>query len=211
MPMENRDIMTYARARLDGNWALAVATFLVYFAITFILASIPVAGWAADLLIGGPLFVGLHVFSLAIVRSKEASARQLFEGFSSFANGLVAYLLIAVFTFLWMLLLIVPGIMAALSYSMTFFILADNPETDGLEAIRKSKAMMYGHRWRLCCLAGRFIGWFLVGIFTMGIGFLWIGPYVMVSVARFYDDVRGARQDIPKLAQQAIPALTPGS
>jgi len=211
MPMENRDIMTHARARLDGNWALAVATFLVYFAITFILGATPVVGWAADLLIGGPLFVGLHVFSLAIVRSKEAGVRQLFDGFSSFANGLVAYLLIAVFTFLWTLLFVVPGIMAALSYSMTFFILADNPGTDGLDAIRKSKAMMYGHRWRLSCLAGRFTGWFLVGIFTLGIGFLWIGPYLMVSVARFYDDVRGAKQDIPKPAQQAIPAITPGS
>jgi uncharacterized membrane protein len=75
----------------------------------------------------------------------------------------VAYILTTIFIFLWSLLLIVPGIMAAFSYAMTFFILADDRTVDGLEAIRRSKAMMYGHRWRLCCLVGRFTGWILLG------------------------------------------------
>lgn len=206
MPMENREIMAHARARIKGHWGIAVAVFLVYLVITFVLGAIPYVGWVADLLIGGPLFVGLHVFSLAVARGRETRAEQLFDGFSSFANGLVAYLLVVIFTLLWTLLLIVPGIMAGLSYSMTFFILADNDKTDGLEAIRKSKAMMKGNRWKLSLLLGKFTGWFLVGIFTLGIGFLWIGPYIMVSLAQFYEDIRGSEQ----VVQQFEPAITPG-
>lgn len=91
------------------------------------------------------LLVGLHIFCLAIARQRYHAAGQLFEGFTTFANGLVAYILTLIFIFLWSLLLIVPGIMAAFSYAMTFFILTDDRTVDGLEAIRRSKAMMYGH------------------------------------------------------------------
>jgi uncharacterized membrane protein len=205
--MENCEIMASARARLKGKWGISVAVILLYLVITFVLGAIPYVGWVADLVIGGPLFVGLHVFSLAVVRSRETRVEQLFDGFSSFANGLVAYLLVVIFTMLWTLLLIVPGIIAGFSYSMTFFILADNDRTDGLEAIRKSKAMMKGNRWKLSLLLGRFTGWFLVGIFTLGIGFLWIGPYIMVSLAQFYEDIRGAEH----VVQQPELAITPGS
>jgi uncharacterized membrane protein len=204
MPLENRDIMTFARSRLTGNWGVSVATFLVYLVITLGLGAIPVIGWIAGFIISGPLLVGLHGFSLAVARGSEAKVEQLFEGFNFFANGLVAYILALVFTCLWTLLLIVPGIMAALSYSMTFFILADNKELSGLEAIRRSKAMMYGHRWRFSWLLGRFTGWLLLGIITCGIGFLWIGPYIMVSVAKFYEDIRApdqtARQSLSEIA-----------
>lgn len=203
--MDNRDIMAFARARLRGNWGVAAATFLVYLVVTFLISAIPAVGWLAGFLIAGPLLVGLHIFSLAVARSREHGTGQLFEGFMPFANGLVAYLLATVFIFLWALLLIVPGIMAAFSYAMTFFILADNRELDGLEAIRRSRAMMYGHRWRLCCLVGRFLGWTLLGMITFGIGFVWVGPYFMVSVARFYEELRGAGPAV----QEPYGGLTP--
>ena len=207
MPMENRDIMAFARTRLRGKWGVPVATFLVYLVITFGLGLIPVIGWIGGFIIAGPLLVGLHCFSLAIIRTKEARVGQLFEGFPFFTNGLVAYILALVFTCLWTLLLIVPGIMAGLSYSMTFFILADDMQLDGLEAIRRSKVMMHGHRWRLSCLLGRFTGWMLLGIFTLGIGFLWIGPYLMVSVAKFYEDLHVFEQS----TRQGVPGIAPGT
>jgi len=97
--------------------------------------------------------------------------------------------------------------MAAFSYAMTFFILADDRTVDGLEAIRRSKAMMYGHRWRLCCLVGRFTGWILLGLVTFGIGFLWVGPYLMVSVAKFYDELKGSGHSFP----QPYREMTPGA
>ncbi len=207
MPIENRELMAQTRTLLRGKWGIAVATFLVYLVISCLPGAIPVVGWIAGFVIAGPLLVGLHVFSLAIVRGKKLKTAQLFDGFPFFANGLVAYILALVFTILWTLLLIVPGIIAAFSYSMTFFILADNMQLDGLEAIRRSKVMMDGHKWRLSCLLGRFTGWIILGILTLGIGFLWIGPYIMASMAKFYEDIRGAEQPV----KQPELAITPGS
>ena len=206
MFLDNRELMTFARARLRGRWGVAAATFLVYLVLSFLLNAIPVIGWVGSFLIAGPLLVGLHIFCLAISRDLHHATGQLFEGFSPFANGLVAYILSTIFILLWSLLLIVPGIMAAFSYAMTFFILADNRELDGLEAIRRSKAMMYGHRWRLCCLVGRFTGWILLGMITCGIGFLWVGPYLMVSVAKFYDGLKGAESPQHEPYQELTPA-----
>lgn len=206
MPMDNRELMTFARDRLRGKWGVAAATFLVYLVLSFVLNAIPVIGWIGSFLIAGPLLVGLHIFSLSIARDRILSTGQLFEGFPSFANGLVAYILATIFIMLWTLLLIVPGVMAAFSYSMTFFILADNRNLDGLEAIRRSKAMMYGHRWRLCCLVGRFTWWILLGMITCGIGFIWVGPYLMVSVARFYEELGGAVRDEQPPYRELTPA-----
>jgi uncharacterized membrane protein len=93
------------------------------------------------------------------------------------------------FVILWALLLIVPGIIAAISYSMTFYIMADNKEMSAQDAIRKSKVLMTGNKYRYFCLGCRFIGWFILGIVTLGIGFLWIMPYFMVSNARFYESL----------------------
>jgi uncharacterized membrane protein len=74
---------------------------------------------------------------------------------------------------------------------MTFFVMADNPGIGAIEAIDRSKKMMRGRRWKLFCLYCRFIGWAVLAvIFTLGIGFLWLEPYMRTSIARFYDDLR---------------------
>jgi uncharacterized membrane protein len=73
---------------------------------------------------------------------------------------------------------------------MTFPLLVDNPHLSGLKAIKTSKTMMYGHKWKLFCLCCRFIGWFLLGIVTLGIGLLWVAPYFTASFAIFYEDIK---------------------
>jgi uncharacterized membrane protein len=89
-----------------------------------------------------------------------------------------------------MLLLIVPGIIAAISYSQTFYILADDPGMDAISAIDKSKKMMRGYKWKYFCLGLRFIGWALLCILTLGIGLFWLDTYMQTSFAKFYDDVK---------------------
>ena len=64
-----------------------------------------------------------------------------------------------------------------------------------MEALKKSKDMMMGHKWRLFCLFTRFLGWILLGILSLGIGFLWIGPYIMTSTANFYIDLKNRNQN----------------
>ena len=190
MKTENAILMQQARETLRDKWGLAVGTFFVYLLITGVLQSIPVLGTIGSLILSGPLILGATLFSLSLSRNQEATFEQIFKGFDNFAIALPAYLLMLLYIVLWMLLLIVPGIIAALSYSMTFYIIADDNTISAKDALKKSKAMMQGNKWKLFCLGFRFFGWFLLCILTLGIGFLWFIPYVHVSMAKFYDDVK---------------------
>lgn len=205
--MENVALMRMAKESLRDKWGLAIGTFLVYTLIinglqfnysfysnmfgTNMLAS---TGGLLSLILGGPMTLGAAIFALAISRNQEARFEQLFKGFNNFGTALGAYLLIAIFTLLWMLLLIIPGIIAAISYSMTFFIIADEPSISIMDAIDKSKKMMYGYKWKFFCLNLRFLGWAILCLFTLGIGFLWLIPYMEISFAKFYDDIKGSQE-----------------
>jgi len=113
----------------------------------------------------------------------------MFYGFQTFVPSFVLQLLTTIFVLLWLLLFIVPGIIKALAYSMAPYILADNPEMSGLDAINASKEMMQGHKGRLFCLLFSFIGWFLLAILTFGVGFIFLAPYVATAKAEFYQDL----------------------
>ena len=132
----------------------------------------------------------------------------LFSGFKNFGNALVAYLVMTIFVFLWLLLLIIPGIVAALAYAQTFYLLADNPSLDGLDAIRLSKRMMRGYKWKLFCLWLRFFGWALLCVLTFGIGLLWLWPYMAASYAHFYEDLKqaGGQQQQTQPPGQSLPS-----
>lgn len=186
MKTENVILMQKARESLKGKWGLAIGTFVVYILIVATLQAIPIIGLIAS----GPLVLGLAIFSLSISRNQDARLEQIFQGFSNFGTSLGAYLLMILFILLWMLLLIIPGIIAAISYSMTFYILADDNSISAMDAINKSKKMMNGYKWKFFCLHLRFLGWALLCLLTLGIGFLWLAPYVQISVAKFYDDVK---------------------
>jgi uncharacterized membrane protein len=190
MKTENKILMKWARESLAGKWGIAVGTFAVYAAIMIGVASPRGSGGVISLLISGPLAVGVSLFSLSISRSKEAKLEQLFEGFKRFSRSLVAHLLMAAFTILWTLLFIVPGIIAAISYSQTFFILVDDETISASDAVKKSKKMMYGYKWKYFCLKLRFIGWGILSILTLGVGLLWLVPYVQVTMAKFHDDIK---------------------
>ena len=174
----NRDLMQQAREALKGKWGLAVVGNLIYLALMSVGQFIPLVGHFSSLIVGGPLLLGVTYFFLALSRRQEAAFSQIFDGLQRFVDALITYLLMALFIFLWSLLLIIPGIMAALSYALTFFLVAENPELKGKEALQRSKTLMNGNRWKLFCLFLRFFGWFLLGALTMGIGFLWIMPYL---------------------------------
>ena len=98
--------------------------------------------------------------------------------------------LMDLFIFLWSLLFLIPGIIKSLSYAMTPFILEENPELSANEAIDRSRAMMKGHKFDYFWLLLSFIGWGFLCIFTLGIGLLWLTPYMQTAVAAFYEDVK---------------------
>lgn len=110
--------------------------------------------------------------------------------FSNYWHKVWGLLWMTILIFLWSLLLIIPGVIKSFSYAMTPFILEDNPELSGVEAIHRSRMMMKGHKFDLFWLWLSFIGWFLLSILTCGIGLLWLVPYMETAQAAFYEEVK---------------------
>ncbi len=141
--------------------------------------------------ISGAITLGYCQFNLNLVERRNVRFSDLFSKFGMFWKAFLMQLLMGLFIFLWSLLLIIPGIVAAYSYAMTPYILLENPDLPVLEAISRSKQMMQGNKGRLFCLHISFIGWFLLSILTCGIGFLWLRPYVEAANAVFYNEISG--------------------
>ena len=187
----NAQIMSDARESLTGKWPLAIGTFLIFLLVSMGAALIPVAGQVIGFLIAGPLAVGGAFFALNIVREKAAKTDDLFFGFNNnLGNSILAYLLVFVFVFIGFVLLIIPGIIVALAFSQTWFILAENPSMDSYDAIIKSKNMMNGYKWQYFKIGLRLFGLGLLCLLTLGIGFLWLLPYQYVVYAKFYEQVK---------------------
>ena len=161
--------------------------FLIGSAIYFVIAAILLA--VVYFVLGSIIGVGYARFNLRLVDRENPSFDVLFSFFSHWKTAAAARFLQSLYIFLWSLLLIIPGIIATYSYAMTEFILAEHPELTAREAIARSKEMMSGNRWRLFCLHFSFIGWQILCILTLGIGNLWLTPYVQTATAAFYREI----------------------
>lgn len=168
-----------------------------------------------SLVLGGAGRLGYARFNLNLVDRKEVSVMDLFSQFHRIGSGIAMVLLVKLYTFLWSLLFVIPGIVQSYSYALTPYVLSENPEMTAKEAITASKQIMQGNRWRLFCLELSFIGWYLLsflpsiisvpllffeGIFGTGlwmvvvvisafIGSLFITPYAQAARAAFYREV----------------------
>ena len=144
------------------------------------------------LIVGGTVSLGYAQFNLDIVDGGEARIETLFSRFSKqMGAGVAMRLLVGLFTFLWSLLFITPGIIASYRYAMTPYILAENPELGVMDAINASKEMMKGNKFRLFCLHFSFIGWDLLSLLTFGILSLFLHPYKEAANAAFYRELTG--------------------
>ncbi len=182
-----KDFRQAARQKLAGGWMMAVLCALVY----SVLAGALQATVIGVILLGGPFWWGYHSFWLAQIRWQKPGLEKLFDGLQKcFVNSIAVYLLQGIFTFLWGLLFVIPGIVKGYSYAMAPYILADHPDMDAIAVIDTSRNMMTGNKWRLFCLDMSFIGWHILCGLTMGIGYLWLSPYIACSRAQFYEAVR---------------------
>lgn len=190
MLMENCELRAAARKSLTNNWGMAVVVTLVYSIIVGAASSIPFVGSLVSVFVGIPVMWGLTVLFLGHFRGGQLEVGSLFDGFKDYGRILGTMVLVNVYTFLWTLLLIIPGIIKAYSYGMTAYILKDEPELTFNGAIEKSMQMMEGNKMKLFMLDLSFIGWALLAILTVGIGFLWLIPYMQESRAAFYEDLK---------------------
>lgn len=93
--------------------------------------------------------------------------------------------------FILYLLALIYAIIKQFSYRLAYFVLSDNPEMTGKEAVLKSAELMNGKVWSLFCLNLSFIGWAILSVFTLGIGMLWLEPYIKISEINFYRNLVG--------------------
>lgn len=166
---------------LAGRAAAIVIAALIAAALYFVLGSV--------------ISVGYSRFNLELTdRVREPELGTLFGYFRHWKATASTKLLQTVYVLLWSLLFLIPGILAAYSYAMTGYILAENPELTAGEALRRSKEMMSGNRWRLFCLQFSFIGWSILCSLTLGIGNLFLTPYREAAGAAFYREVSGTER-----------------
>lgn len=125
--------------------------------------------------------------------------RDAFQVFSKkyFLGVFLIYIVSSLFIVLWTLLFFIPGLIKSYSYSQAYLIYkdhADHPNTEKVSAINcitESRELMDGHKGRLFALDLSFIGWYLIGFLTLGIGFLWITPFTTAARTAFYNDLVG--------------------
>lgn len=184
---------------LEGKWGKAAIASLIAFIILELFGSSPsffmdpipsmvLQGVLSLLLL--PLAWGYITFFLRIIRDENLDYGHLFDGFNQYFRIFLAELLKGIYILLWALLLIIPGLIKEYSYAMTEFILKDNPEMSGEEAICESMRLMQGHKMQLFLLDLSMIGWLILSILTLGIGFLFLMPYNYTAHAHFYEDLK---------------------
>ena len=140
----------------------------------------------AGFLLGGTIQLGYAKFLLKQHDGQDPRVQDLFSQFDNFGTGFVQAFLRSLYTVLWSCLFVIPGIVKSLSYAMTPYILAENPNFTATQAIDRSKAMMDGHKMDLFILWLTFIGWDMLSALTLRVGDLFLVPYKSAAGAAFY-------------------------
>ena len=189
--MTRQELKAKAKEQIKGNIGILFVILLIGSLISGAACAIPVAGYLAALFVIAPAFnIALIIIFLKLCAGIKPEIAELFQHFNKFWASFKVLFFTGLFTMLWSLLLYIPGIIKALSYSMSMYILAENPDMPALEAIDRSKKMMDGHKMELFVLLLSFIGWYLLCAVTAGIAAIYVIPYVNAAVTNFYNSIK---------------------
>lgn len=144
------------------------------------------------LLFAGVFTAGLKNLLLKIVKtSGTPEVKDIFSYFNNYLKTLGLYLAITVIGFIGILLFIIPGIIVLIMFSQSFFILVEDPSKSIKDCMIESQKMMYGHKAEYFVLQLSFIGWYLLAGITLGIAGFWVNPYVEITNANYYLQLKG--------------------
>jgi len=186
---------------LEGKWGTAAILSLIFFVINEGISwvvttpmgdntSMSVSTQGFWELLCLPLGWGFAVYFLNLIRNEDISYGRLFDGYKDFVRVFLAGFLTLLAIIIGCIFLIVPGIIAALMFAQTEFILKDDKEISAVDAMVKSMHMMKGHKGELFGLTLSFIGWLILCCMTLGIGFLFLAPYFNSTMAHYYEDLK---------------------
>ena len=133
---------------------------------------------------------GIASFYLKLSRNEEVTWKELFSKTNMIWSYLLITIVVTVLITLGTILLIIPGIILAITYSMVYYVKLDNPDLNTLEVLGKSSRIMKGHKMDYFILILSFIGWAILGLLTLGILYIWLTPYMQITVCKFYDSIK---------------------
>lgn len=207
--MTRAELKANAKKSLRGQYGNSIAVLVLFALISSIPLLIPIlfensseetqsivmmVSGLLSLLISALFSLGSVSFFLKVARGKKPSWEELFSKTSLWVTCLVAMIMMSIFTSLWTLLLIIPGIIASYRYRLTPYVIVDHPKIGGLEAITKSKELMRGHKMDLFVLDLSFIGWNILACLTFGLLYFWLAPYMSTTYAGFYNSLAKAKK-----------------
>lgn len=203
-----KDYKNAALAALNGKWAPAVICSVVYVILTMAVSmssafadeNSPTGIFIVSLLLQFVLsFIvtmpaGLGYYNAhkeLFVSGDDKMTSNMFKiGFGNWFRNVWAMLLYGVVVFIGFIFLIVPGVVIAIGCSLVPYLVVDKPELSAAETLKLSWNMMKGHKWQFFVLSLSFIGWGILCLLTLGIGYFWLNPYMYTAMAAFYVDVK---------------------
>lgn len=191
--MTRKEMKANAKAAIKGHVWMLLLIFIIAALIEGVCNVVPVVGSLASVFVVMPAIVyGLLVIYFKVADKKEFEIADLFEGFKEarFWGMFKGMFFSGLYTMLWSCLLVVPGIIKSFSYSMTQFILAEDPKMGANDAITLSRKMMDGHKWEYFVFILSFIGWMLLACLTFGLLYIWLLPYMQTAQVNFYRYVK---------------------
>jgi len=202
--MNNSEIRNVTKEVLKGKYKNVMLPFLLAILLISLSQSQDLYSYVYDaygitymftigsiaLFIQGPISIGLAIYSLSIANEEDYNYNQITSAFKHFFKALILVLLFTISSAIGFLLLIVPGIFIALMFSQIFYIMAEDPSTGVIDAFKKSASLMKNKKLQYLGLILRYILFFILGVFTLGIWWLWLIPQMYVSFAIFYKELQ---------------------
>ena len=197
------DLKMKTQEMMAGSWGKHAKTTLLYFVFILVLGlgiflSVKFLDWYYSLIIivvatilFSILNFGYNSYCLESMKSTNASTKILFCGFGR--NSFKIFMLLLVKTIvvaIGLCLLIVPGIYLLIKFSQSAYVLREDQSLGVVKVLKRSSKLMKANVKRFLNMFSHFVGWFVLGIVTIGIGMLWFLPHYLVQKAVFYEDLK---------------------
>lgn len=187
----NTDLIKEGFEKLSGKWLLAIAVIILVGIFSNLPQFVDQKLAILNVFLSGAISVGAATFFLKIVRGQQECLEDIFEGFrTNYVASLVALVLTFIVVFLGFLLLIVPGVILGLGLSQTFYILADDKEISGVDAMKKSWEMMDGYKVKFLLLCLLYFLMVIAGLLALVVGIFFVIPIIQNTNALFYDKLK---------------------
>ena len=197
MNVSRAEIKAQAKEQLRGKvWMFFLVNVILYailIPISFLSeleGAASLIGLIAMYVVTPPLEIGLVMVYLDVTYGDPVEISTLFKGFKMMGKSIALFLWMLLFILLWSCLFIIPGIIKSYSYSMAWYILAENPDMTAREALTESKIIMNGHKFDFFVLQLSFFFWAMLIVVTLGIAAIYVSPYQQLTFTNFYHNIK---------------------